>query len=166
MNLRFFIDLLFNRLCPATPRRVDRDTLEATAALGSAGVVLDKLPAHLSAVFDSECTAPDDWTSAVPATVGSSDGYRHDAPFGDLHQETYINPATGWMMVGGLGGLDVGGNSYGTSASDVDISATGCIGGSYDYLASVDCFSSPDCFSNSDIFDSGGSGFGCFGSEW
>ena len=69
----------------------------------------------------------------------------------ELIESPVINPATGDLMVGGIGGVDTEGNAYGTSSfSDSD---------SFD---SFDSFDSSDSFSTFDSTDS----FSSFDDNW
>lgn len=59
------------------------------------------------AADDAESTFDDDWTR------GRQSRARRRA-----QEERAINPATGLPMIGGIGGLDVDGNAYGSSADE------------------------------------------------
>ena len=117
-----------------------------------------------------------------PSDVASSDSSMVE-PFG--HEATGdsfdINPATGMLMVGGIGGMDVAGNPYGTGGmlgSFDDPFSTGTVGASgiHESFGMSDPFSSFDTCSTFDTFDhsdpcSGMSSFdsfgsGSFGGDW
>ena len=87
-----------------------------------------------------------DYSTISPLSTYSAD------PFSEF---ATINPANGLPMIGGIGGMDVGGNAYGISHDIFESSTSGMLFGS--------CSSFSDLFSSScDIL---GSSFGC-GSDW
>lgn len=64
-----------------------------------------------------------DWsTDSTPAaneSLSSDDAWGGSASALDFSDDSVVNPATGLMMVGGTGGVDSGGNPYGSSHDDL-----------------------------------------------
>ena len=75
-----------------------------------------------------------------------------------------VNPATGLPMIGGIGGIDAGGNAYGTSStSSFDDFGSSFSAGIHEFHSSSDSFMSMDCSSfSSDSFSS----FSSMGHDW
>lgn len=113
-----------------------------------------------------------DWGPSDATALHSPmlDSFNHGATSGSFD----INPATGLMMVGGIGGFDAAGNTYGTStmlgAFDPCSIGTGEASGIHDSFGMSDTFSNFDTFGHSDAFSSMTSfdsfGTGSFGDDW
>ena len=75
----------------------------------------------------------DDWSSSTSALFSSSIDSEHSDPFSDpfsnsICSNSCLNPATGLEMIGGMGGIDTGGHTFGSSGSGFSSIGTGIRG--------------------------------------
>ncbi len=135
----------------ASGRKKDRyvkDDNHLTATLAGVAMAVS--------MFDDNDTlqTANEGNSAFDDDIGFSSSI--DNTFGEI-ETTYVNPATGLVMIGGMGGVDLEGNVWGSDAmsdsySSIDTSSML----SDDFTSSTDSFDSFD--SSSSIDDSFGTG--------
>lgn len=119
-------------------RRAQAESLEGWA-LGSAAIYDERCGSALS---DSEFTSFETPTAGYDCLEP-----QWDSDFGGSSasfDELVVNPASGLLMVGGIGGLDAEGNSFGSSHHDDSFSSFDDFGAS----SSFDSFSSGSPFDN------------------
>jgi hypothetical protein len=143
-----------------------KDNSHLTTTVGGVGIA-----ASLLDDTDASLTA-DESTSIFDDDIGLSNSI--DNSFDEI-ETTYVNPATGLPMIGGIGGIDAGGDVYGSDLmSDMHSGIDSSSMFSDDLTSSTDSFDSfdssssisDDSFGTDDSFSSFDDSFSSMNDDW
>jgi len=142
-----------------------KDNSHLTTTIAGVGIATSTLD------DDEPSPIVDDSISAFDDDIGLSTSIENTF---DETETTYVNPATGLLMIGGMGGIDAGGDVYGSDLmSDMHSSIDSSSMFSDDLTSSTDSFDSfdssssiDDSFGTDDSFSSFDDSFSSTNDDW